>query len=242
MMFRYSLVLLCLCISVALPASQLKSDNCQRDNVLITYEDSLDYTHACQAIETIINIFQKYHFETSEIIKITFQEKVVIEIKSADEQMTVDEMQVYALYDSTINEMFVSKFNTPYIQSRKAFDFLQVTPSMHESIIVHELAHRFLHLYYRDVLNQKNPDHATHEFFAYYIQINTLDNSDQNLVLALWPESEFTTDLSINSLVHGTHPHKFGVMSFRYAVNSDVITQILEGSFYSGDKILENFI
>jgi len=241
-MFRYILVLFFLLISLSLQANQLKIDNCQRDNVFITYKDSLDYTRACQAIETIINIFKKYNFETSEIIKISFQEKVALEIKSLDEQVTVDEIQVYALYNSATNEMLVSQFNTPYIQSRKAFDYLNVTPSMHESIIVHELAHRFLHLYYRDFLNQNNPDHATHEFFAYFIQINALNSLDQNLVLALWPESEFTSDLSINSLVHGTHPHKFGVMSFRYAISSDVITQILEGSFYSGDQILTNFI
>ena len=241
-MYKNILILLFLCVSISLPASQLTSNNCQRDNVLITYEDSLDYTHACKAIESIIQIFKSYNFETSEMLKITFQEEVFLEIKAPDSEAIIDKIQVYALYDATSNEILISKFDTPYIRSRKAFDYLEVTPSLHESIIVHELAHRYLHLYYRDFLNQNNPDHATHEFFAYFIQIKSLNTFDQSSVLGLWPDANFNSKMSINSLVHGTQPHKFGVMSYRHAIQTDILLEILDGSFSSGDQILENFI
>ncbi|OFZ25676.1 MAG: hypothetical protein A2381_09255 [Bdellovibrionales bacterium RIFOXYB1_FULL_37_110] len=241
-MFHNILMLFALLTSWSLSAALLTTNNCQKENVLITYEDELDYKHACQAIETIVNIFKKYHFTTSEMIKITFQDQVILEYKSPDQPIPADKIQVYALYDAATNEIFMSKLDSAYIRSRKAFNTLEITPSMHESIILHELAHRYLHLYYRDFLNQNNPDHATHEFFAYFVQIASLNENDQNLVLSLWVDAEFNSDMSINSMIHGIHPHKFGVMSYRYTQHTDIITRILDGSFSSGDQILENFL
>lgn len=232
-----SIIVSALIIFLLPSISFAQTNNCNRANVEIQYNDSLDYEHACKAINKIIEKFQEFNFESNAPINIHFQEKVAVSYTNEDTGEVI-EHRVYALYDSTLNLIQISKFDSDYIRSRKAFDYLDVTRSMHESIIVHELAHRYLHLFYQNVLGSDNPDHATHEFFAYTIQIDLLNTYEKNAVLSLWPESVMDSDLSVNSIIHGAHPHKFGVMAYRYSQDNDILERILSGNFISGDEIM----
>ncbi len=148
--------------------------------------------------------------------------------------------RIFALYDGEQAKIQIHQYSIEYVQTRNVMADIPMNRSYYISILTHEMAHALLD--FRLAALGAHREHATHEFFAYTVQIATLPNREFVPVIQLFPKSEFGGPLQINSFLHFSAAHLFGVMSYRYgAKHPQIIQQIWNGEFKSGDSLIEGF-
>lgn len=226
-------------------------DDCGLDHVRVVYQSSVDYELACDAIQQISQLVQKeFGYRTEAPVLIEFKDTVYFSLLDNQGAITSQE-KVYGLYYRTENRIEMSAFASDIVQNLDRAHFSlkirtmpvsetvknQLLLEMHRSVVIHELTH----LYTQFNFIHHNPSPALYEYFSYVIQLKSLSPQLLEEILNLNPQV-FTHDLQINSLIHYSDPHKFGVMAYRHFENLGprkkiFIEEALSGSFRPDDLL-----
>ena len=102
------------------------------------------------------------------------------------------------------------------------------------SVLTHECVHALSNAFYSYPISPRI--HAQEEYIAYAAQLATMDPGKLQQVLARYAAGRwtFSSESSINDLVHAAMPHGFDVMSYRHFMGPEGGRAFLE-RIYSGD-------
>jgi len=114
-------------------------------NIGILYKNPHDVAAVKRAYRTTVNLFKKYGYDVSKFyvaIDIRF-----ILVLNFDKKGTI----MYGYYDDVKKWVFVSRYSSDDCEALSIMNILSSNPDQHESVIVHEMTHRFIHELFVDV-------------------------------------------------------------------------------------------
>ncbi|MCC7403273.1 MAG: hypothetical protein IT288_02650 [Bdellovibrionales bacterium] len=219
--------------------SSAKVGDCGLSYVEVRYRNPIDLKIACEGIARAQRFFSHFDFEPAgQKIKVEFKEEVLTPLTSPDGKIT-EYMRVYGQYNRSTELIEMSEWGTDYLMERKVFDYLNNNIEYHSSVVAHEVSHRYHHIL--SVQRKFHMAHATSEFIAYNVQIETMAEREKGEVLSLWPGEALDFEMSINGMIWASAPHKFGVLSYRFWKKAapDIIQRMLFGKFEDPDRVLD---
>ncbi|MCB0363904.1 MAG: hypothetical protein H6624_09820 [Bdellovibrionaceae bacterium] len=221
------------------PTMEKRTGNCGLSYVNVIYLNPMDLTIACEGIKRAQSFFDQFGFDSNgQKIEVEFKEEVLNPIKN-DKGEIVEWQRVYGLYNRENEKIEMSSWGTDYLMSRKVFDSLPINYEYHTSVVTHEVSHRYHHI--MSVQRGFHMAHATSEFIAYNVQIETMADKERAEVLALWPGKKLDYETHINSMIWASDPHAFGVLGYRFwkQDSPDILSRMLKGEFEDPDIMLE---
>jgi hypothetical protein len=136
----------------------------RQDNLKITYKNNHDLISTLQAYKTTVNLFKKYGYDVSNFfVTVDIRFILVIDFNRKGAIM-------YGYYDDIKRRIYMSRYSSNYCESFSIMNMLSSSPDLHESVIAHEITHKFIHALFGKV----NP--IDHEYIAYVFQISTFPN------------------------------------------------------------------
>lgn len=140
---------------------------------------------------------------------------------------------VAALYNMKTHTIVATSVSNPWMKSKKRPYFgATYSEELYTSVLAHEATHAFNKSFY----SYQPQSHAQDEYIAYASQLWSMNKATREKILSSYPINEvaFSSENSINDMVHFAAPHRYGVMSFRHFMSKDGGKTMLE-RIYSGD-------
>ncbi len=202
--------------------------NVNIDMSAVETQRDLNHQTVCAGVGRAVDFFAAIDGLSEKVsnaeLRLTVQDEVIF-----DRGGDMGPMRVYGIYDRAENMVTVSAWGTDYLHdgSRDAFT-MPVNLEFHTSVVAHETAHMIL----QAITANKELASAQHEFWAYAVQIATMNETERNLVAEAYSTDEFDSELQINDFVHYGNPHKFGAMSYKWMETNglDLHMEILNGT------------
>lgn len=195
------------------------------------------HEQVCAAYGRAVNFFERYGYtiDPAKVVgQVSFANKVILPAVDSKGNPTFSGgVRVLGLFDRGSGVLQVTDERDRWVKHKKRTYFkLQYTPSLYESVLVHELVHMLSKQFYR----YSDYGHAQEEYIAYAAQIESLSIKERDRVLKAcdFTKCTFSSEVNINDLVHFGNPHRFGVMSYRHFSSPEGGRVMLE-RIYSGD-------
>ena len=214
-----TLLLMIVLVIVLVSVSNTQNRYVDKDLGLTIYADSReDFVIAQKSAIEAYKFFAKHGYTEVKPIIIRFQEKVIIKITETETS------RIYGCYDK--GQILMTKRSAAWLNERKIFG-LDITNTLHKSIITHEITHSLLSSYSGGIKG-----HGVHEYVAYASQIQSLPKDMIKLILSNH-QGNFSSENSINSIVHLLKPRIFGALSFKHYLKTKgaLIPRIINKEF-----------
>lgn len=219
---------------IAIPFSLIAFSNANAENDCFYKQHSFQieskqhYDAICNISIDVIQWFEdKGYSDTDLEIKVILSPAIIIPFFDDNGSVTA-EAQVFGLYNVEDNLVVMTQWESPYIKQRTAWltdatdvmSGLDISYKLWLSILSHEIAHQVFQQIWKN--QNKNlaknifaVDGGLHEFVAYSVQLELMDNKTRETVLNQYPNAiPFPIVSYLNSSLHYYHPHHFGVRSY----------------------------
>ena len=135
-----------------------------KDNLRVAYKNNHDLVSTIRAYKTAVNIFKKYGYDASKFyVAVDIRFVLIIDF---DKKGTI----VYGYYNDVEKNIYISRSSSNECEAFSLMNMSSSNPDLHESVIVHEVTHRFIHELFGDV------SQIDHEYIAYVLQISSFPN------------------------------------------------------------------
>ena len=137
------------------------------------------------------------------------------------------------MYDPGIHRVSMTQFGAEWLRQRPYFSLIH-NRELLVSVMTHEIVHGLSKAFYR---YKANPNvRAQEEYIAYAAQLWTMEPRMRDRLLQHRDNQglRFSTENSINDMVHAAAPHRFGVMSYQHFISPEGGRKFLE-RIYTGD-------
>jgi hypothetical protein len=178
---------------------------CPGSATVIVYDEHRDYVMACSAAAKTIGFFREMGFMAETPMMISMKDSVQLEQGFAGE--------AYGHCDPALGYIEVISYDRhERLKTRDQMFGVRLNPALHESIIVHEVAHALADIHF-SVLEIPG---AVHEYIAYVAQIATLPEVTRRNVLRRYADAAFHDEKAINFFTYLDGPQIFGVRSYKH--------------------------
>ncbi|MDH3700578.1 MAG: hypothetical protein OEU46_04620 [Alphaproteobacteria bacterium] len=203
---------------------QAEMRECPGSATVIVYEDHRDYVMACSATAKTIGFFRELGFLTETPMMIAMKESVQLERGFAGE--------AYGQCDPALGYIEVLSYESHQrMKTRDQIFGVRLNAALHESIIVHEVAHALADIHFSVM---ESPG-AVHEYIAYVAQIATLPEVTRRNVLRRHSVAALASEKAINVFNYANGPQVFGVRSYKHFKQQHDYNHYLRRLF-SGDS------
>lgn len=175
---------------------------------------------ACQALDEVLSYFKKLQYDIKpQQLSIVFGDRVEIDMYLHDygpvSGQPTGKSEVSGYFNFRRKELQITSGRRDVQRERKPWG-IPWGRSIAYSILQHELAHAVV----ASLLGSRYQKFgkAWHEFIAYAMQFDLMDQELKSRVLANYPGAEpFRFHESVNPIVHAADPDAFGVSAYLYA-------------------------
>ncbi|MDH3638499.1 MAG: hypothetical protein OES09_08535 [Gammaproteobacteria bacterium] len=181
---------------------------------------------ACEAATRTIRFMRGHKFLTERPLRIRIVERLPSRPHSSDlGQFDARTSEIKVLSYKICQELAVDKppFKIP------------MSPALHKSFIVHELAHAIAH----DNFEITKPSLGAHEYIAYTVQLAVMETTLREQILDRYTVDAFTDESEITSLYLELSPASFAVKSYKHLMNlpdpTSFYRRLLSGGFVPAD-------
>ena len=202
------------CASALLPQNirAEKQGDCGYPAVNVIYDDSAELASACDALVDVIGHFRRSGFEVVPKLSLRFVDHAAGSLEHG--HFNVDRSEIVISRTSD-----VSPWGLPW-SSKLAAAFLR-----------HELAH--MAMWQVLSVTHARLGREWHEFVAYVIQLDLMDDELRSALLARYPQAHAIRYLEeVNEFTYGMNPQVFAVVAYKTYLargGSNFLGQILRG-------------
>lgn len=144
-------------------------------------------------------------------LSIRFQQVVIV--APADSGRSFGEAPVSGYYHAGAKEVRITSTNSDWARRRQPWR-LAWSRELAYSILRHEIAHAIIYQLLGE--SHRKLPRAWHEALAYIVQLDLMDASLRQSVLAQYPERRaFDSTLHINDFVYGADPDGFAIAAYK---------------------------
>lgn len=193
--------------------------DCGHKSVRVESADRADLALACDALADVLAYFHGMGF--------SFQPKFSVTFAEPGKGRSVEGVVAYGYTDLRSSVVVV------HTRSDRAPWGLRWSPVMIGSFLRHELAH----IAVWQILGPEATRlrHEWHEFVAYAIQLDRMDERLLRTLLANYPDARAFAELSeVNEFIYGMNPDVFAVMAYltyREKGGKEFVRRLLRGEF-----------
>ena len=221
-------------LAATMPSPGSKSCAGFEHQITIKGGTAADHAAACEGFARAVGFFARFGYQTQLPVTIVFVDSVSLPVKNATGQETfVGGTRVVGMFEAATQRVTMTSLTAPWLRKRPYFR-LPYDRELLVSVLAHESAHALSKAFYSYPISPRT--HAQEEYIAYAAQLATMAPSKLEQVLAKYETERwtFSSESSINDLVHAAAPHGFGVMSYRHFMGQQGGRAFLE-RIYSGD-------
>lgn len=179
----------------------------RQDNLKITYKNNHDLISTIRAYKTTVNLFKKYGYDVSNFF-VTVDIRFILVI-DFDKKGTM----MYGYYDDRARRIYMSRYSSDYCESFSIMNMITSSPDLHESVIAHEITHKFIHALFGEVSS------IDHEYISYVFQILSFPN----YLKYLWDkENKYIKAVKTEEMTEKNYmkePKIFGIRMYKHHVN-----------------------
>lgn len=175
-------------------------------NIGVLYKNPHDVAAVKRAYKTTVKLFKEHGYDVRKYF-ITVDARFIL-VLNFDKKGTI----MYGYYDDKKKKIYVSRYSSNDCDAFSVMNMLSTNPDLHESMIVHEMTHRFIHELFGTV------SQIDHEYIAYVFQISSFPNylkylwGKKNKHLKAVKTEEITSEAYLKK------PKSFGIRMYKHHV------------------------
>jgi hypothetical protein len=202
-------------------ANYLKIKKYSDKKLEIYYQNKHDLVASKNAYKKAVKAFKKLGYDVSDAPVIIDARYILVE------QFGLSDAIMYAYYDNTSHQKIVrvSRYCSDYCTSFYIMNLSSTNPDVHESVIFHELCHRFFDY----LFNGRGIETVDTEYVAYTLQVKSFPPYLKHL----WDEENWalnalkTEEITFEKYME--KPRSFGARMYKHHVdNPDYILSIFK--------------
>jgi len=181
---------------------------CESPKVSIEGASALERQAACDALAKMNDYFVSLGVAHQDpTIKFVFEQQVKL-----PSQIQKDRIPVHGYFDTEDNSIHTTKFSAESQSARRPWGLLW-TQKMAASILLHEVSHLYAISHQGPAFRELAPH--WHEFLAYSIQLDLLDEETKKELLANYPNATpFSDPGSVHSFFYESDPELYAVRAY----------------------------